>query len=335
MILRRVITTATALAVALAAAGCASEVSTDPTGPTPESGKIRIGIAAPSATLILPFMAEEEGLLEKYGLTDVEISFVPGPQLIPALAGGAFDAAIAAAPASDLIALSSNRVKVLASWQPTSGQYLVASPDIASVAELKGRNVAINGSKGGSSSMLMDAALRKVGLTFDDVNVSVLQDSGAQVSAYAAGQVDAIVTFPPNTFKVMEKRPGSHIIDDLLDVPFPSGQVSVNSVWAEKNGDIVVGLLRGLNDALAMWHADPEKAKALISEKLKMPIDDPIVEQLYEHSVRVFAKELRTIDKEMEAQVFRTIHANGFEKAVPEAVDGVIAPEYGKRAFAK
>ena len=341
MILRRIITTATALAVALAAAGCASEVSTDPTGSadptgsTVKFGKVRIGIAAPSATLILPFMAEGEGLLEKHGLTDVEISFVPGPQLVPALAGGAFDVAIAAAPAADLIALSSDRVKLLASWLPTSGQYLVAAPDIASVAELKGRNVAINGSKGGSSSMLMDAALRKVGLTFDDVNVSVLQDSGAQVSAYASGQVDAMVTFPPNTYKVMEKRPGSHIIDDLLDVPFPSGQVSVNSAWAEKNSDAVVGLLRGLNDALVMWRADPEKAKALISQKLKLPIDDPMVEQLYAHSVKVFAKELRTIDKAMEAEVFKTILANGFEKAVPEAVARVIAPEFGQRALTK
>ena len=306
-----------------------------PSGQKQDTTPVRIGVAAPSATLLLPFVAKDKGLFEKQGITSPSVTFIPGPQLVPSLAGGAVDFAIVAAPAADLIAISSDRVKVLASWMRSSGQFFVAAPDIKKLEDLKGRKVAINGSKGGSSSMLMNAALRKVNLTFDDVQVSVLQDAAAQVSAYASGQVDAMVTFPPNIEKVQKARPGTSVIDEMRDVFLPSGQVVVNAAWAESHPEATVGVLKALQAALSAWRTDQSLGKSTIAAQLKLDPTSPTVESLYAHSMRSFEESLYTMDLALEERVMEVIRLNGFAEATAAAAAKAIAPQYGEQAFGK
>lgn len=293
----------------------------------PEGGKVRIGIAAPAATLIIPNFALEEGLFAKEGLDDVEVTFIPGPQLVPAAAGGQVDIAIASAPAADLIAINGQKVKIAGSWILSPGQYLIAGPGITSVEDLKGKKVGINGSKGGSSSMLMSYALTSAGLSFDDVELNVLQDATSQVQAYAAGQIDAMVTFPPNINRMLVQRAGSTVIRDFSDLVFPGAQTVVNTAWAEKNPGDAKAAVRAMNAGVALWAKEPEKAKSVIATALKLTAGDPLIDELYDYTIEVFSPGMVPIDLEMEKTLFAQFRENGFPQATDEMAAKVILPD--------
>lgn len=299
----------------------------------PEGGKVRIGIAAPAATLIIPNFALDQGLFAEEGLDDVEVSFIPGPQLVPAAAGGQVEIAIASAPAADLIAINGQKVRITGSWILSPGQYLIAGPGIDSVEDLEGKKVGINGSKGGSSSMLMSYALESAGLSFDDVELNVLQDATSQVQAYAAGQIDAMVTFPPNVNRMLEQRPGSTVIRDFSDIVFPGAQTIVNSAWAQKNPGDAMAAIRAMDRAVALWAEKPDEAKAVIGAALNLQTGDQTIEDLYEYTLEVFSDGIVPVDAEMEKELFAQFRANGFPEATDEAAVKVIMPELVEQAL--
>ena len=82
------------------------------------------GLAAPAASLLLPLVALDEGIFKKHGLDDVEVTFMPGPQLVPAAAGGAFEIAMVAPPTGELTALQGGgSLQTVAAWGKNLGSF--------------------------------------------------------------------------------------------------------------------------------------------------------------------------------------------------------------------
>lgn len=299
-----------------------------------DGSKIVIGVSSRSAGALVPTLAQKEGLFEKYGVKNVEVTFGPGPQTSAILAGGAFTFTTTATPSVDLVALSSGRAKVLAVWQIHSGLSLLAAPGIESVKDLKGHKVAISGGKGSLTSMVIAATLRKEGLTLDDVTLIVLQDSGASTKAFLSSQVDAVASFQPNTSRLLEGRPGTKVIDDLNDIVLPGAQFSVNDAWAKEHPDLVVGVLRAIDEALQIYRKEPEKVKALIGEQLNLADNKPMVDLLYDDALHNFTERLIIVDEQMEKGIFDLLRLSGFAEATDDKVGNVIAVDYGKKALA-
>lgn len=319
-----------AAAIALAAAPVAAQ-DARPVDDT----KVIFGISARSSTFLLPFLAEREGLFRKHGAGNVEVVFGPGPQTSSALAGGAFNMTMTATPAVDLVGMTSGRVKVLAVAQTHSGQSLMGGPGIDTVKDLKGKKVAISGGKGSATSMLIAASLREEGMSLDDVTLIVLQDSAASTKAFLSGQVDSVAAFPPNTIRLIEGRAGTKIIDEFNDVVLPGAQFSVNDSWAKEHPDLVVSLLRGLDDAIQVFRNEPEKAKALIAEQLSLADNPAMVDVLYGYSTGYLSEHLVVVDEEMEKGVLDLLRLSGFAEATDDTVTKIVAPEYGNKAFPK
>ena len=167
--------------------------------------------------------------------------------------------------------------------------------------------------------MLMSYALESAGLTFEDVELNVLQDANAQVQAFAAGQIDAMVTFPPNINRMIAQRPGTSVIREYTDIVFPGTQIITNTAWVSSNRGDAMAAMRAMNRALEMWSEKPDEAKAVIAKSLNLPTGDPLIDELYEFTLDEFSENVAAVDADMEKKLFALFRANGF----PEAVEGV------------
>lgn len=297
--------------------------------------KVTFGISARSPAFLLPILAKEEGLFAKQGITDIDVTFGPGPQTSAALAGGAFDMTMTAAPAVDLVAMTSARAKVLAVSETHSAQSLLGAPGVASVRDLKGRKVAISGGKGSATSMLVAAALHREGMSLDDITLIVLQDSGAATKAFLSEQVDAVASFPPNLTRLIDGRPGTQVIDNLDDIVLPGAQFSVNDAWAKEHPDTVVGLLRALDESMQLFKSDPERGKALIAAQLNLQDNPELVEQLYDYADTYMLDRLTVVDEPLQRSVMDLLRLSGFAEATDDKIPNIIAPEYALKALAQ
>ena len=95
---------------------------------------------------------------------------------------------------------------------------LLARKDIANLAALKGKKVALEPAS--LDVIVVANALVEAGLTFDDIEVApTFQNDMAR--ALERGTVDAVQTYPPNSFKIMEQ--GN--VHKLFDTSMAPGKV--------------------------------------------------------------------------------------------------------------
>ena len=100
----------------------------------------------------------------------------------------------------ELLSFSSDDRIVLVMDVSTGGDALLASANVESVRDLKGRRIAVeNGSLG---LLLLSRALEQGGLASTDVHVVPVDISG-QRAAFNAGAVDAVVTYEPTRSTLM------------------------------------------------------------------------------------------------------------------------------------
>ncbi len=161
-------------------------------------------------------VAQEKGLFEKNGV-NVELKWFDSyTESINALSSGAIDAN--SQTLNDTLASVSGGAKlsiVLTNDNSTGNDKIIARDGIASIADLKGKKVAVE--QGTVDHYLLLLALQQAKLTEKDIElVNLLTDAAA--AAFVGGQVDAVAAFAPFTSKALE-RPGSRAIATSAEFP--------------------------------------------------------------------------------------------------------------------
>ena len=128
-----------------------------------------------------------------------------------------------------------------------SGEILVrADSGIATMADLKGKNVAI--SAGTTSELVLSMALKLNGMEKTDVSM-INMDASGKVTAFMSHQIDAISIEAPYTDQIRADLGTDQVItlsgskDFLPDAVFTNSWVTTND-YLEKNHDTVVKFLK-------------------------------------------------------------------------------------------
>ncbi|GJE60457.1 sulfonate ABC transporter substrate-binding protein [Methylobacterium trifolii] len=158
---------------------------------------IRIGYQKYGTLVLLKGKGLLEKTLKPLGYAVQWAEFPSGPPLLEALNAGAIDFGSAGeAPPIFAQAASPNFVYVAAEPPAPRGEAILVPADspVKSVADLKGRTVALN--KGSNVHYLLVRALEQAGLPYDAIKTAFLApaDAGA---AFARGAVDAWVIWDP------------------------------------------------------------------------------------------------------------------------------------------
>ncbi|GAA4686286.1 ABC transporter substrate-binding protein [Phytohabitans rumicis] len=161
-------------------------------------------------------VAQEQGLFAKNGVT-VELKYFDSyTDSLTALSTGNLDAN--SQTLNDTLSSVSGGAKqtvVLVNDNSTGNDQIIARPGIDSVADLKGKTVAVE--QGTVDHYLLLLALQKAGLSEQDVTVKALLTDAA-AAAFLAGQVDAVGAFAPFTTTALGLA-GSKAIATSADFP--------------------------------------------------------------------------------------------------------------------
>lgn len=160
-------------------------------------GHVRIGYQKYGTLVLLKGRGSLEGGLDRIGYTVEWIEFPAGPQLLEALNVGAVDFG-STGEAPPIFAQAAGAPLVYVAHEPPAprGEAILVPKDspIRSVAELKGRKVALN--KGSNVHFLLVKALADAGVAYGDIETAFLPPADAR-AAFEQGAVDAWAIWDP------------------------------------------------------------------------------------------------------------------------------------------
>ncbi|SEF24854.1 NitT/TauT family transport system substrate-binding protein [Amycolatopsis pretoriensis] len=225
------------------AAGAGGTVTADANGALP----VTIGYTALGAGYSDLYTAQDYGIFAKHGLNVKLNRLNDSSQLVAGLASDSVQIGVGVAADTAAAIMKGADLKYVAMSEPHYNLEMWASPDVKSVAELKGKKVAIT-SPGSESDFGLTALLEANGLKREDVTAVFVKGVPAEVAALGSGAVSAILTQPPNGTESREK--GAHRLAALSNMPFPLGAYTVQSKYLQNNREVVKRFVAAEAEAL-------------------------------------------------------------------------------------
>jgi NitT/TauT family transport system substrate-binding protein len=152
------------------------------------------------------------------------------------------------------------------------GDGIIASKDIKTVADLKGKKIAC--AEGLPSHFFLLVVLRKYGLGPNDFTFVPADDGSQAAQLFTSGRVDAAVTWDPWISKA-ESLTGGHVLITTRDTPeVLLGIVAANSELLSQRKDQIYRSQRAWFKAVEFCRQHPDEAAAIMAKEFNVPIED-------------------------------------------------------------
>lgn len=259
----RALAVAGTIALSVSLAGCAGP-STSSSSTSESSGKTSV----PAVTVTVSgaqwreLVAQELGFFDDHGL-DVEYTFARSNTATDALISGSADIGLADATLSVNAIQQGAPLEIVGQGVDRQPYYLVTSPDITSVEDLRGKTIGVENDVSVYTEMVKEL-LQDNGVDPSEVNfVFGLASSTDRATALQGGAVNAVLLVPPATATL--EAQGYNLVASALDViPLMTQSATVaNSEWAEANPDVVSSYLAALTDAVAWLKDETNRERAV------------------------------------------------------------------------
>ncbi|SMH62224.1 sulfonate ABC transporter substrate-binding protein [Azospirillum agricola] len=275
---------------------------------------VRIGYQKYGTLIIL----KEQGLLEKklapLGYSIAWTEFPGGPQLLEALNVGALDFGTTG-EAPPIFAQAAGAPLLYVGYEPPSpkGEAILVPKDspIRSVAQLKGRKVALN--KGSNVHYLLVKALEKEGLSVTDIEPVYLPPADAR-AAFERGAVDAWAIWDP-FYASASAATGARTLTDGTGLVKNHQFFLAAKPYAAANQPAIDAVLAGLRE-VDEWAAQNVKA---VAEQLGPKVGLPV--SVLEVAAARQGYGLRPIDAEVIAEQQRIADTFFALKLIPKKID--------------
>lgn len=227
--------------------------------------ELRIGYQKSASLFVLQ---KAQGTLEKklapLGVSLKWVEFPAGPQLLEGLNVGSVDVGFVG-EAPPIFAQAAGAKFVYIGHDPAGPQaeaiVVPKSSPIKSVAELKGRKVALN--KGSNVHYLLVKVLEKHGLKYTDIQPVFLAPADAR-AAFEKGAVDAWAIWDP-FLAAAEKQIGARILADGTGVVNNYAYYLAERGYVEKNPEVIKALFEDVVERGRWLKAHLKQSAALIA----------------------------------------------------------------------
>jgi ABC-type nitrate/sulfonate/bicarbonate transport system substrate-binding protein len=274
---------ATATLLSACGSGASSELQTGADGRT----KIVIAYGAPIADHMVPSVTDAAGIFAKYGI-DVDLTFLDSTNLMPSLISGTVQFVTMPAPGPEIAALNGTAVKQVAQIQDSFNALLVAQPPFRTAKDLDGHTVSI-AKPGDYPWLLAQMAQAKFGIILNEVPIGNISD---QLAAFRSGQVDSVGAMSPNQIPVVQQKvPDLNIIEDWRDevAGVPGLQVVGYAPWMEEHRDVVVRVLRALDEGKAYYEDPANEATTVKTIASVTGVDETVAKAGWQNAVKAMA----------------------------------------------
>jgi len=281
------------LALCVVAAGCKPS---EPAAQTAAPFKIAFNTWLGYSPLII---AKEKGFLKARGL-DADVSFIEGiGEKNAALLRGDIDGVGHTADSAVTSASAGVDGQIVYVFDESYGaDGVLASRDIKSIADLKGKRIALE--PGFTGHFFVLSLLEEAGLGPKDVNV-VAMETGNAGSAFLAKQVDAAATWEPWISKAKERSDGKILVTSrdrpgrIIDVLFMN-----RKTIAARPADIRK-LVEAMDEATVWYRSHQQEGDQIIARFWKLPLAE----------ARTTVAGVRFFDRAQNAAFFGTSAAPG------------------------
>jgi NitT/TauT family transport system substrate-binding protein len=161
---------------------------------------------------------------------------------------------------------------VVAIDDSNGGDGIVANKDIKAIADLKGKNVAVN--EGSVSEFYLNVLLQREGLKEADVNVvnMTASDAGA---AFVSKQVDAAVTWEPWLSRGKTAEHGHLLVDSSTTPGLITDVIIVKKSWLKDHTKEAAAIVKSWNEAIAYYREHPDESIEIMAKGVGGWLKDP------------------------------------------------------------
>ena len=261
-----------------------------------ETDNIRLGYLRIGSDLPY-FVASQEGLFEKHGLSVRAQRLGDSNQAMEALLQGQIDATdiigSSVVLAAGLDAPEKFSIYMMSAAGPKNRIHkLIAHPasGITQVADLPGKRLAVF-----PGSQMRAYVELFLGTYLDEDALASVElvplSPPQQIDAMVRNQVDAALTLEPTGSQLLSEGTGSLVLDNVLyesiskPRPFVTAFGIVNNTWAQESPGALAKLLLAYEEASELIKNDPARARANMQQALDL--DPGVTErvQLYDYPV--------------------------------------------------
>ncbi len=152
------------------------------------------------------------------------------------------------------------------------GDGIIATNEIQTVADLKGKRIAC--AEGQPSHFLLLHLLRSQGLRPKDFELVPADDGSQAATLFAAGQVDAAVTWDPWISQAEKLTPG-HVLVTTKDAPgLLLGILAANRTLLQERKDRITRVMRAWFKAVEYCRTHQEEAYTLMASQYNVQADE-------------------------------------------------------------
>jgi NitT/TauT family transport system substrate-binding protein len=219
------------------------------------------------------YIARDEGIFKKNGV-DVDLILMEDPkERFPAMMADRIQM-IASTVDTALLYMKkpTDFQYVVAIDDSDGGDGIVAKKDITSIADLKGKKVAVD--DGSVSDFYLNVLLGKAGLKESELQTVNMTAADAG-SAFVAGRVDAAVTWQPWLSRG-EATDFGHLLTDSSKTPGLITDVLIAKTdWVKAHQKEVAAIVKSWYEAVAFYEQHPDKAIPIMAKGVGGWLKDP------------------------------------------------------------
>lgn len=242
--------------------------------------KVNVAYSVIGGDPTMIWVAQEKGYFKKYGM-ETQLKYIAGStQLTPALISGDVSFAQSGGAAVISADLSGADLVIIGSTAPVFVMSLFSLPDINSVADLKGKRIAVT-SLGTTTDFARRVALQSAGLN-PDRDVTVLQSKGVPetLAALISGNVAAGVVTPPQTLIARQQGLKELVNLSTAGVPYEQGPLVTTHSQIQKNPALVEDFMKAMVEAIAFAKQNRQETKMIMAKYIKN-VDDTLLDEAY------------------------------------------------------
>ena len=227
---------------------------------------LKVGISERVNTVLAIWMADAAGFYEAAGIKLEIINMNGGSRGAAELAAGRIDAMHVGLSSVVRLNRTGGDLRIVASLANVIRFTFFSGPDVKTAADLKGGVVGVS-SFGSESDSTVTLALKRLGLSRDDVTLKEYGASSKRLAAVKSGEIKATAVNEP--FSSMAREQGFNVLFDLVpeQIPWLFTAIVVRRGTIADRRDELTRFIRATAEGNYLALTDENRAKAVLAKQ--------------------------------------------------------------------